>query len=341
MPHLPSIERWRQGNRAQPYDPNVDATRQEMRSFVCGQCHVEYYCGPKTTLFFPWDNGLKVEQIETHYDELQVPRRAALLRLEARRDRGRGAEGAASGVRDVEPGHPRALGRGLRRLPHALQARRGDEGLGSLGAQPAAEHLPRVPGVPSVSRKPRSRRASTRSRTARTALMQRSAGAMVDMLDAIAARARRGATSEQLAPALELQRKAQWRLDFVAAENSMGFHAPAEAARILGRVDRLFAAGAARGSGAFGEQASLSKRITGMRCVRVVPRQCPISLKLKPCPVPRKATGQGLIFLRTTLEVQAKLRLELAVLCGLCSRSGDQAEVVVVDARMSGFAGSG
>jgi nitrite reductase (cytochrome c-552) len=33
--------------------------------------------------------------------------------------------------------------------------------------------------------------------------------------------------------ALEMQRKAQWRLDFVAAENSMGFHAPQEAARVL------------------------------------------------------------------------------------------------------------
>jgi nitrite reductase (cytochrome c-552) len=30
-----------------------------------------------------------------------------------------------------------------------------------------------------------------------------------------------------------LQRKAQWRLDFVHAENSMGFHASQEAARIL------------------------------------------------------------------------------------------------------------
>src|SRR4051794_17937843 len=28
-------------------------------------------------------------------------------------------------------------------------------------------------------------------------------------------------------------RKAQWRLDFVAVENSMGFHAPQESARIL------------------------------------------------------------------------------------------------------------
>src|SRR5262249_22889196 len=54
VPHLPSIDRWREGKRQKPYDPNVDATRQEMRSFVCGQCHVEYYCGGKTTLFFPW-----------------------------------------------------------------------------------------------------------------------------------------------------------------------------------------------------------------------------------------------------------------------------------------------
>src|SRR5574342_1152190 len=32
----------------------------------------------------------------------------------------------------------------------------------------------------------------------------------------------------------ELQRAAQWRLDYVAAENSMGFHAPQEMARLLG-----------------------------------------------------------------------------------------------------------
>ena len=44
-----------------------------------------------------------------------------------------------------------------------------------------------------------------------------------------------------------LQRKAQWRLDFVAAENSMGFHAPAGGGAHPGRVDRLRAAGAARG----------------------------------------------------------------------------------------------
>ena len=56
------------------------------------------------------------------------------------------------------------------------------------------------------------------------------------MLTAISASKAAGATPEQIKPALDLQRKAQWRLDFVNAENSMGFHAPQEAARILGEA---------------------------------------------------------------------------------------------------------
>jgi nitrite reductase (cytochrome c-552) len=38
----------------------------------------------------------------------------------------------------------------------------------------------------------------------------------------------------QLVAAQDLQRKAQFYLDFVEAENSTGFHAPEEALRILG-----------------------------------------------------------------------------------------------------------
>jgi nitrite reductase (cytochrome c-552) len=59
---------------------------------------------------------------------------------------------------------------------------------------------------------------------------------LTDELDAIEKAKKAGATEAQLKTALELQRKAQWRLDFVAAENSMGFHAPQEAARILGEA---------------------------------------------------------------------------------------------------------
>ncbi|MGH8597812.1 MAG: ammonia-forming cytochrome c nitrite reductase subunit c552, partial [Gammaproteobacteria bacterium] len=65
------------------------------------------------------------------------------------------------------------------------------------------------------------------------ALLIRAEDATVDLIDAIA---KSGLTDEQLAPARELQRKAQWRVDFINAENSMGFHAPQETARVLGEA---------------------------------------------------------------------------------------------------------
>jgi nitrite reductase (cytochrome c-552) len=45
-----------------------------------------------------------------------------------------------------------------------------------------------------------------------------------------------GRTDAELATARALQRRAQFYLDFIEAENSMGFHAPQEAARILGEA---------------------------------------------------------------------------------------------------------
>ena len=64
-------------------------------------------------------------------------------------------------------------------------------------------------------------------------LMQRAAVATTDLIDAIVAAKKAGASDSDLEPARALHRRAQWRLDFVAAENSMGFHAPQELARIL------------------------------------------------------------------------------------------------------------
>jgi nitrite reductase (cytochrome c-552) len=65
------------------------------------------------------------------------------------------------------------------------------------------------------------------------ALLNRGEKAVVGLLDALQQAQKGGATDAQLQAARALQRKAQWRLDFVSAENSMGFHAPQEAARIL------------------------------------------------------------------------------------------------------------
>ena len=66
-----------------------------------------------------------------------------------------------------------------------------------------------------------------------TDLIERAAVAMTDMLDAIREAQANGASKEELAPILDLQRKAMWRLDFISSENSRGFHADQEAARIL------------------------------------------------------------------------------------------------------------
>lgn len=52
------------------YDVNRDASRQEMRAYVCGQCHVEnYFKGEEKRLVYPWKNGLKVNQILAYYDK--------------------------------------------------------------------------------------------------------------------------------------------------------------------------------------------------------------------------------------------------------------------------------
>ena len=66
-----------------------------------------------------------------------------------------------------------------------------------------------------------------------SALLDRGEDAVLALMDAVQAAEGRGVAESALEPARALHRKAQWRLDFVSAENSMGFHAPQETARIL------------------------------------------------------------------------------------------------------------
>jgi nitrite reductase (cytochrome c-552) len=68
------------------------------------------------------------------------------------------------------------------------------------------------------------------------ALLQRAAQALMDQLDAMVEAKKDGVPEAQLTAARDFQRKAQWRLDFISSENSMGFHAPQEAARVLGEA---------------------------------------------------------------------------------------------------------
>ena len=105
LPALPS--RRASGARAsasKPYDPNVDASRNEMRSFVCGQCHVEYYCGDKMPLTFPWGKGLTRRGHRGVLGRDEVPRRQARssttrTRRRARRCSRRSIPSSSSGAR--------------------------------------------------------------------------------------------------------------------------------------------------------------------------------------------------------------------------------------------------
>ncbi len=67
-------------------------------------------------------------------------------------------------------------------------------------------------------------------------LMNRAKDAVIELSAALAETKEAGAGDEQLEAARQEHRKAQWRLDFVNAENSMGFHAPQETARVLGEA---------------------------------------------------------------------------------------------------------
>ncbi|MAE97302.1 MAG: hypothetical protein CL910_21835 [Deltaproteobacteria bacterium] len=57
--------------------------------------------------------------------------------------------------------------------------------------------------------------------------------ALVDLIEEIKGARENGATDDQLAAVLDFQRKASFYVDFVEAENSAGFHADQESARIL------------------------------------------------------------------------------------------------------------
>ena len=231
--HLPSIEKWRRGDRNEPYDPNALATRQEMRSFVCGQCHVEYYCASKDTLEFPWGNGRKMEQAEAHWNAKKFPDGSDFY------DYTHGETGAK--VLKVQ--HPE-----FELWSQGIHARSGVSCADCHmpyereGAMKVSSHNVQSPlaNINNACQQCHNDDESTLREKVETiqgrtmAHMDRAANAMTEMLDAILEAKAAGASEEDLMPIYKLQRKAMWRLDYISSENSRGFHADQEATRILG-----------------------------------------------------------------------------------------------------------
>jgi nitrite reductase (cytochrome c-552) len=203
------------------------ATRQEMRTYVCAQCHVEYYfLGEDKVLTFPWSQGLNIENIEAHYDDYE-------FKDWTHRD---------SGAPMIKIQHPEfeLWSTGIHaksgvtcadcHMPYVRE-----------GAVKVSDHWLRSPLVNmnkscQVCHKQNEEELQERILTIqdRTAeLLYRTDEAILDAIDAIAAAKAAGASDVDLEEARYLHRRASIRWDFVSSENSMGFHSPQEAARVL------------------------------------------------------------------------------------------------------------
>lgn len=212
------------------YDVQRHASRQEMRSFVCAQCHVEYYFkGPGKRLVYPWSKGLKVENMLAYYDEV------------GHRDWTHAETGAAA----LKVQHPE-----FELWSQGIHARSGvactdcHMPYKRVGALKISDHHVRSPLLnvqkacqtchhwPEEELLHRAFTIQDRTYKMRNLAMD----ALMDLIDDLARVRSSGVATNDPAflSAQDFQRKAKFYVDFIEAENSMGFHAPQEAARILG-----------------------------------------------------------------------------------------------------------
>ena len=209
------------------YDVNTMASRQEMRTFVCGQCHVEYYfAGPEKRLVYPWAKGLKVDEILEYYDELgfsdwtHAETGAAVLKAQHPEfEMWNQGIHSRSGVACADCHMPYKRVGGLKISDHHVQSP-------LLNINRACQTCHKWPEEELLSRAE-----TIQGRTLH--LRDLALTALVELIDDLKAAQEAGRPQADLASARTFQRKAQFLLDFVEAENSTGFHAPQEAARIM------------------------------------------------------------------------------------------------------------
>ena len=209
------------------YDVNSMATRQEMRTFVCAQCHVEYYFkGEDKRLTYPWSKGLRGDDILAYYDEIDfkdwthATTGAALIKAQ-HPEYELWSQGihARSGVSCADCHMPYTRVGALKITDHHVRSP-------LLNISNACQTCHRIPEQELLHR---AETIQTRFMEMRNIAMT----ALVELIHDIEAAKNGGASESHLAPAIDFQRKATFLLDFVEAENSMGFHADQEAARIL------------------------------------------------------------------------------------------------------------
>ena len=210
------------------YDVNRMATRQEMRAFVCGQCHVEYYFkGPEKRLVYPWAKGLVVDSILAYYDEsghkdwVHAATGAEVLKAQHPEfEMWNQGIHARSGVTCADCHMPYARVGGLKISDHHVRSP-------MLNLNRACQTCHNWPDTELAAR-------VEIIQGRHFELRNRAMDALVALIQDLEAARAAGRTDADLAAARALQRRGQFLLDYVEAENSGGFHAPQEAARILG-----------------------------------------------------------------------------------------------------------
>jgi len=236
--HDPATMRLRVANPAfleamQRKGVEVDkASRADMRSYVCGQCHAEYYFEPATKrVVFPWDKGYTPEQMYAYYAEkpagfeqdwIHPDSQARMLKSQHPDfETWSGGVHAGSGVACADCHMPFLRHKGQKYSSHWVTSplKHIQASCTTCHAQDEAWLLDRV-------------------RTIQNNVfeMQHIAGQAVAQAHAAIGKAAAGAGRADLGQARELLRQAQWFWDTVASENGMGFHNSTQALNTLGRA---------------------------------------------------------------------------------------------------------
>ncbi len=225
---LEGIRAYQASRGVADYDVSRDASRQEMRTYVCGQCHVEYYFrGPEKRLTYPWDRGLKVDSILAHYEASGhkdwTHARSGAPALKAQHPEfemyNQGVH-ARSGVACADCHMPYERRGALKISDHHVRSP-------LLNLDQACQTCHKI-----SEDELRQRIYAIQDRTFE--MRNIAIDALLDLVRGIERARGRDSADPLVARAQRYQRAAQFYADFVEAENSMGFHADQEAVRILG-----------------------------------------------------------------------------------------------------------
>ena len=205
----------------------TQAGRQELRTYVCAQCHLEYYFrGEIRELVPPWSHGLSIEDIERHFDEhgfsdwVHAETGSPLIKIQHPEFElySTGIH-AQQGVACADCHMPTFWDGGLQLTDHWVRSP-------LTNIQNACLNCHR-----STEQSLRARAEAIQQRT--TEQLQIAEEAINDLMDALVAAQMNGGDEQAIEDARRFHRRAQLRWDFIDAENSTGFHSPHETARIL------------------------------------------------------------------------------------------------------------